>query len=380
MTGYRSLLAMLPLVFCSLTGCGTMGLAPLPVLGPLPEGFSVRNVAKADAGTPFAVNRSGEFAVTFEGALQLIPPGGIGREIAKGTATALCFSPSGERLAAAFPAGAGSTLRLLDREGKLIAQATLPERVTSLVWRSEGQLLASALDIKKFSFGSELISRLYTWDGTGVPVGTTMNDVTVRPNLARLPDETLLGTLNLALSPFGDEIAYSTLIDPPVFVPYLKIAVRHLESGNEKEVTKTSPGSGGPLFTPDGESLVVGDTHAMTRRLSIPDGKEMYAWPAAGTYPALSRSGSYLFLDGRLYLDGSPIASFPTKSRASFLPDGSGLAIGYNGALFLVSGLRDQAAAPPADLERLLKLRRLRSLGLITEKEYRAQKGKASLR
>lgn len=374
MTGFRFIAALFSLTVCSLTGCTTLMQG-----APLPEGFAVKDIAKADADTPFAVNRSGAFAAISKGAIQMIPPDGKGREIAQGTATSLCFSPSGDKLAAALPAEGKTLLRLFDKDGKLLAETTIADRVTSMVWRSESQLMATAVSMTKFSFGAGLSSRLYLWDGATTPVATDLAYVTMRPALAKVPDEALFNTLNMAISPYGDEIAYSSLKDPPLFTPYQRIAVRHIESGAERDVTQTSLGSRGLIYTPDGESLLVGDSHALTRRLSISDGKEMDAWPSAGNSAALSPSGSYLFLDGRLYQNGRTILSFPSQARGTFLPDGSGLAISYDGKLYLVSGLKDPAARPlPADLERLLKLRRLRSLGLITEKEYRAQKDKAS--
>ena len=370
MTRFRLLAPLLFLLFSGLTGCSTLMQG-----APLPDGFSARDIAKADAGTPFAVSRDGAFAVVAKGAIRVIDPGGTRTDIAQGVASALCFSPGGARLAAALPAEEQTVLRLFDGKGQLVGETMVPARVTSIAWRSEQQLVATAVTMKRFSFGSLLTTHLYLWDGATPPVATPMGDVTVRPALARLPDETLFKSFSMALSPYGDEIAYSSLRDPPLFTPYQRIAIRHLESGAEREVTATSVGSGGPIYTPDGENLLVGDGHGMTRKVSLPEGREKDAWPAPGNYPAISPSGAYIFLDGQLYHDGRSMISFPSQSRGAFLPDGSGLAVSYDGKLYLVSGLKDRPAAMPADLERLLQLRRLRSLGLITEKEYKSRKG-----
>lgn len=372
MIRFRSLAVLLSLFICALTGCST-----LKQTTPLPEGFTVQGVAKADEGSPFAVSRDGSFASVARGAVLLTDASGERRKIAKQSASSLSFSPSGAKLAAALPTETSSTiLRMFDSKGSAIGETTIPDRVTSMAWRSEGQVLVTALTIKRFSFGSLLTSRMYSWDGATDPVATILGDVTVRPALGKVPEKSLLATLNLAVSPYGDEIAYSTLKDPPLFQPFLRIAIRHIETGAEREVTQTDLGSGGPVYAPDGESLVVGNAHRMTRRLSLPEAKEIGAWPSPGSYPAISPSGSYLFLDGNLYQDGKAITSFPAQSRAAFLPDGSGLAISYEGKLYLVSGLKDQPApARPADLGQLLKLRRLRSLGLITELEYKRQRG-----
>jgi len=376
MSGFRFIALLLPVILCGLAGCTTLMQG-----APLPEGFALKKVTKADRGTPFAVNRSGAFAAISKGGIEITDPDGSGRKIAREAASALCFSPAGDRLAAALPTENGTMLRLFDLEGNVIGETAIPERVTSIAWRSEQQVLAASLSIKKFTFGSELTSRLYQWDGLTPPAAVTLSDVTVRPPVGKLPPEQLFNSLSIAVSPYGDEIAYSQLKDPPLFTPYLRIAIRHLETGAEREVGKTSVGSGGILYTPDGESLLVGDAQSLTRKLSLPEGKELYAWPSPGSHSALSPSGSYTFLDGLLYQDGRTIATFPPQTRGAFLPDGSGLVLSYDGKVFLVSGLKDRAAAlPTEDLDRLLKLRRLRSMGLITEKEYRAQKQKEPAR
>ena len=362
--------ALLSLFLCTCTGC-----AATLQTSTLPDGFAVKNLAKVDAGAPFAVSRSGSVAAVADGTIQIVDlSGGPGRSIVAAPASDLCFSPGGKLLAASFATTKKSVLSLFDLQGKVIAQTVIPGRVTSVAWRSENELLATALDIRRFSFGSELISTLYRWDTVAPPVATPLGDVTVRPLVAKLPDDTLFRSLNLALSPYGDEIAYSVLQDPPLFIPFQRIAVRHLESGAERVVAEIGIGSGGPLYAPDGESLLTGDTRALTRRMSLPDGKEIDAWPSPGDQIARSPSGSYLLLDGRLYQGGREIASFPTESTGVFLPDGSGLVIGYQGTLFLVTGLKDpQPRGLPADLKRRLELRRLRMLGLITDQEFKAK-------
>lgn len=372
MTRYRSTAFLLFLIFSALTGCSSV-----LQTSRLPEGFAIRDITKADASAPFAV-ANGVYATVSDGKLNLVDAKGTAKEIAAGAATALSFSPDGGKLAAALPNGNKTILRLFDREGKVSGETTIPGKVTAVSWRSGKDILATTLDIRRYSFGSSLASTLYVWDGSAAPTAKSLASVTVRPGVAKLPDQNLYDSLNLAVSPYGDEIAYSILKDPPLFNPYLSITTRHIESGAEREIGVTSVGSGGPVYTPDGENLIVGDYQSVTRKLSIPDGKEINAWPTPGYYPAISPSGSYLFLDGRLYLDGNEVASFPQQSKAAFLPDGSGLAISYKGKVYLVTGLNDKPAPPlPSDLERLLQLRKLRSLGLITEKEFRAQKGKA---
>ena len=376
MTTPRLLALLLLLVLGTLTGCAATTLQS----SALPDGFAVRSLTKMDAETPFAVNRSGSVAAVAEGSLLIIDPtGGPGRSIAPAPPSTLSFSPAGDRLAAAFATPSQSVLHLFDLQGKLLAEAVIPARITAMAWRSEKELLVTTLEVKKFRFGTELISSLHRWNLVTAPAATVLSDITIRPKVAdAMSEATLYRTINFALSPYGDEIAYCVLKDPPMFPPYLRFAVRHLETGAEREIAEIGIGSGAPAYAPDGESILVGDSGSLTRRFSLTDRKESDGWPTPGDSLALSPSGSYLLLDGRLYQKGQEITSF-SQSTGSFLPDGSGMAISHQGTLFLVSGLNDALpAALPADLSRLLELRRLHMLGLITDKEYKARKAKAT--
>ncbi|QWV94394.1 hypothetical protein KP004_04190 [Geomonas oryzisoli] len=356
------------LALCSLPGCA----ATLPAQ--LPTGLEVKPIACSDAGTPFDASRNGTFATVSNGVLTLTDQQGKSVGIGRDGAGVLRFSPSGERLAVALPSKGGSLLRILDRKGATVAETPIAGRVTSVAWRSDKELLAGVLNIRKFSFGSQMTSRLFQWDGTTPPVATLLNDVTLRPHVARLPEQLLYNQLFIAVSPYRDEIAFTSLKDPPLFTPYLKVLVRNLDSGGGSEVGQVQLGEGTVIYTPDGESLVVGNAEKASRRISLLDGKELEGWPSPAINPAMSPSGSYLLLAGHLYRKGKEIATFPPDAKGSFLPDGSGLAVSYRGQLYLVSGLDDgMPPALPAGLDRVLKLRRLRSQGLITEKEYRDQ-------
>jgi hypothetical protein len=375
MIASRGTVLLLSLFLATLTGCA----ATLPTM-PLPDGYAVKTFVKVDMGKPFAVNRAGVFAAIVDGSVQIIESaGGPGRVIAPAPATELVFAPDGTRLAALFATADRSLLRIFDLQGKLLGETLISGRVTSIAWRSDKELLASALTIKKFSFGSEFISVLHRWDTVTPPLATPLSDVTVRPFVAKLPEADLLRSLSMALSPYGDEIAYSALKDPPLYTPYLRIAVRHLETGAERTMAETGIGSGGPIFMPDGESLLTGDARALTHQLSLADGREMNAWPTAGNRMVLSPSGSYLLLDGSLYQGGREIATFPKESIGVFLPDGSGIALSARGFLFMISGLQDpKPAGLSGDLERTLELRRLHMLGLITDKEFKSRLKKVS--
>lgn len=361
-----TMIAILALGF--LAGCA----ATLPAQ--LPEGFLVQPIARSDADAPFDAARNGALATVAQGTVELTDALGKSVSLGQTGATALSFSPAGDRLAVTLPEPNGTLLRILDRGGKLLGETRIHGKVTSIVWRSEKELLAGAVSIRRRSFGAQMTSHLFQWDGNAAPLATVLNDVTLRPQVGNLPDDLLYNQLIIAVSPYGDEIAYTTLKDPPLFAPYLKVLVRNIEAGTVSEVGQAPIGKGKVVYTPDGESLVIGDANDATHRVSLPEGKELESWSTPANNPAVSRSGRYLLLDGHLYQKGKEIASFPPESRGAFLADGSGLVVSYRGNLYLVSGLKDSAApALPGDLERRLKVRRLRSQGLINDQEYRKQ-------
>ncbi|MCM0081879.1 hypothetical protein L4X63_09780 [Geomonas sp. Red32] len=376
MSSYRLFILFLLLAASTLTGCS----ATLKELSQIPEPYQLSAIGKADTGKPFAISSRGQAAVISDGGVKLIA---LDKEqepvkVTPLPASALAFSPEGDRLAVAIPAeGARTDLRIFDTGGKTVAESSIPAQAAALAWTGGGRLAVLALELKRYSFGTLVNSVVFLWDGKNSPVSEMVGSVTLRPPLSKLPDEAILQNRNLAASPFGDEIAYTVLRDPPMFTPYQKVITRHLATGRTSEVADTSVNSQALLYFPDGDTLLIGNGQGMSRRVTIPDGKEIYAWPSAGAFPAISPGGSYLYLDGRLYQDGNRTAYFPEKTRGVFLPDGSALLLSWNGTLYRLSGLNEMKRAPrPTDPARFLELRRLRAQGLIEEKEYRDRRGR----
>lgn len=372
---YRVLTLWLALSVMGLTGCA----ATLHPTSPLPEGCAITPLGKVDKSGPLAVSRDGAVATVADAKIQVFSlSGGPGRIIAEGIPAELAFSPSGDRLAAVFNGKGESTLRLYDLTGKVLAETAIPNRVTDIAWRSDKELFATSLEIKRFSFGAELVGSLHRWDTVRQPVASPLSDLTVRPMVAKLPEEILYRSLMLAISPYGDEFVYTSLKDPPMFTPYLSVRIKHIDAGAERQVVEIGIGSGEPQFAPDGETLLAGDAGSLSRRISLPAGKELDAWPSPGDHLQVSPGGAYLYLDGHLYRDGKELTSFPKQAQAVFLPDGSGLVVRDGGGLFLVSGLSEpKRPALPTHSARILELRRLRILNLITETEYQSSRKKA---
>jgi WD40 repeat protein len=338
--------------------------------------MTVSKLATSDPGAPFAVSGQETVAVVSGAAVRIVNlKDGAVRDLAPVAPVALSFSPDGERLAiATFAKPTASSLRIYDLQGKLLHEAEVGGRITRIIWRNDGELLAPALTIKKFTFGSEIISQLHRWDGTTPPKTELINDLTVKRKTGAWPAEMLYRTFSVDLSPYGDEIAYRTLKDPPLFPPYLSICIRHLETGKGGEVATTPTESDGPYYAPDGERVVVGSSQGLTRWIRLSDGNAVESYLASSVNIAVSPSAKLLLLDGQLFDGDKKIASFAPEVTGAFLPDGKRLLVSYQGALYLVSGLKDgPVPALPKDRERLLKLRRLRSMGLITQDEFKKE-------
>lgn len=367
---------MFPLFFAWITGC-----AHLPMTGALPDGARITEVARVDAAAPFALDPQGELIAYGSAGLTLKELGsGHDRPVAAPAPTALAWSPDGKQLAASFLLGEESVLKLCDRQGGVLKETRLAGRVKSLVWRSSTEILAFAVQQRNFSFGSRLTELLYRWDGTGKPAETILHETTLMPATLRRWGDMLLRPLTFSLSPLGDEILYPRLHAPPLFTPYLQLVLRNLDGGAELEVAEVSLHSAGGAFSGDGEWLLYGDGEGESR-LFDPWGKQLLAaFPTPGRSVALSPSGRYLLLDGRLYRDGKEIASFPAASAGAFSATGGRLLIRYGERLYLVNGLPDEPPVPigPAERDRLRQLRKWREEGLITDTEYRASRKRMS--
>jgi hypothetical protein len=363
---FTSLLIMLGMA--SLAGC-----ARLPIQGTRAADLIATSVAKAAPGLPWAINPAdGSIALARDG-LHLVTSGNESWTVLPGRPpTALGWSSDGSRLGAAFPREGGTNLSILTRKGNVLAEAFIPGRVTSMGWVSPTELVALGVQIREFSFGGDVIATLYRWDGTAPPQGTVLHDMTVKPLTIRQWGERIITSITMNLSPDGDEIVYTRLHDPPAFTPYLRIVLRHLESGAEQELASVDLTSAGARYVGTGDRIVYGDGFAITRVLDSRQEGVFRTFPVPGKELAASPAGTFLLLDGHLYQGGEEIATFPPTARGCFASGGA-LYVSHDERLYLVMGLTELVPPPlpPADAERLRILRKWRSDGLISDREYR---------
>ncbi|MGD0586140.1 MAG: hypothetical protein ABSA86_10280 [Oryzomonas sp.] len=369
----RCALLLLSIFF---TGCTHLA---LPVTGSLPKGAVITRVSRVNAQAPFALDVKGETVAFVNDGLRIRElVSGSEWIVNSGTPTALAWSPDGKQLAAAFAQENDAVLRLYERQGNVVAEKRLPGRVNGLAWRSAQEILAFAMLKKQYSFGANLTELLYRWDGKVKPTATRLYDTTLKPTTLKQLDGILERTLTFSLSPGQDEILYIQMHDPPVFSTFMKLVLRHLESGKEREIAEIPVGSAGGIFSSDGERILYGNGEAGYRQMDTWGNSGIAVIPTPGQEIARSFSGRYLLLAGHLYRDGVEIASFPAATTGRFAAQAGRLSMVCGEQLYLVSGLPEELppAVAPAAAEHLRKLRTSLSEGLISPQEYHAVREK----
>lgn len=351
------------------------GCARLPVTGVLPDTARITELSRVDAGSPFALDPGGGTVAFVNGGLRVKEvASGEARPVCADLPTALAWSPDGRQLAAAFPQGEETALRLYDRQGNALVQTRVAGRVTGLAWRgAPSEILAFAVKQRVYSFGANLAEVLYRWDGKGEPSSIGLHETNLLPAIVKRWEGSIQHALGFALSPLDDEIIYARFYAPPAFEPYLKLVLRHLESGREREVATASLLAAGGVFSRDGERILCGDGARETRLLDPWGDRTLATFPSPGRTLALSPSGRYLLLDGRLYRAGREIAAFPAESVGAFASGGGRLVLRYGERLYLLATLPEEPMAPrdPATSARLRQLHKWLSEGLVSPQDYR---------
>ncbi|GAM07741.1 hypothetical protein OR1_00009 [Geobacter sp. OR-1] len=358
------------LISILLGGCA----ATLPVHTPLPQGLSLAMVGSIDPEAPFAWHPDGDIIAFVRGTLRIENLATEESTKIDVVPTAIAWSPDGSLLAAAAIQGKNSTVRIFDMRGAVIKESIIPGHISSVAWRFDGDLIAASLTLERFKFGTHLQSKLYRWNMKTAPGVTTLSEVTIMPGRVKAHDKIYFDSFSFALSPLGDEIAFTKQVDPPNFPSYLKIIVRNLESGAENEAPGVKLDPGGVIFSSDNEHLLYGDGAGTIRRFAPWTGDDVALIATPGRTIALSPTDRYLFADGRLFLDKQEVAAFPVGCEAAFAPTGSKLLVRCGESLSVLNGLME-TSVPAVSQEirkQLLSLRKWRSEGLISNQEYQS--------
>ncbi len=349
------------------------GCARLPIAGPDANRLTSTFVTRLDAEPLFAAAPGGQkVAFSHEGVRVMPLPSGESRPLSTERPLALAWSPDGGKLAVALGSGTGSRIAVFDAAGVAVAETPAAGLVGTIFWTGPDVLLAVTMELEPHKFGTSCREVLLRWPLAGAPERTLLHETTLKPYTVRKLSSGLARVISPAISPLGDELLYGRIQDPPEFDAYLKVIVRNLASGAEREVVKTAIGDGSARFSADGEELMVSNGSGQIRRIAAWNESEKPAAPFSGRVLAVSPDGRHLLADGRLLDDGREAALFPPRTTGEFLDDGRLLVVA-DGALFLVSGIGAAVAEPvmpPEKLERLRTIRAWRAAGLISAEEY----------
>ncbi|MFZ2949650.1 MAG: hypothetical protein WA003_09225, partial [Desulfuromonadaceae bacterium] len=289
------------------------GCAQLQIAGPDAAGMTSTVVTRLDAESIFAAAPGGSQVAFSSGGVRVMPlPSGESRSLSAERPLALAWSPDGGKLAVAFGRGTGSRIAIFGVDGVFAAETTPVGRVGALFWTDSDVLLAVTMELEPFKFGTTCREVLLRWKLAGVPERTLLHETTLKPYTVRkLAAGMLIRAISPAISPLGDELVYGRIQDPPAFDAYMKVMVRNLSSGAEREIAKTGFGDGAARFSADGEELFIASGSGQIRRIAPWSGTEKPAAPFSGRVLAVSPDGRHLLADGRLLDNGREAALFP---------------------------------------------------------------------
>ena len=276
-----------------------------------------------------------------------------------------CVAWGDPGLASAVSEDTHFSLRLLDAQGQLRELASGEGDVVDLAWASGQTLLALVLRHETYSFGINQRSYLIAWKPDSPLVEELLADVTLKPSTPRLSKTFPLGP-TLMVSPVGDEIIYRRLHDPPAFRAGYRVMVRHLATGRERKLGDQPLSVGGLAMMADGETALFADERQLLQLELWGEAREQVADEMV---QHVAVAGEYSYIDGALFRRQQRLWELPADFPGIFSPDGRHLAIIASAWLYLLD--LPEAAARLAVTPQLLKLRRLRALGLISADDYR---------
>lgn len=368
---YRTLVAVL--LFSAtlvLAACRT-----LPLNGKLPDELTASKIASVEENAPFAVAPDGNVVALVSSGLQLLHVPSKERVLMTAkTPRKLAWSPFGTSLAALFIEGQQSRVIAYDQYGTTVAEAVIEAQLTDIGWLAEDEIALGGAIIKQFKFGSNYRTILYRWKpGHDLPVAADLRDTTLRPATIKK----WLDVLNRGpLMDFSSQtplISYLHPVDPPLFNAYYKLIVKDLASGKELEVASVGLFSGGAKLSADGEKLLFGAGNGETVLRNPWSAEDLIKADSPGLNPSLSAATEIWFADGALFRSGELLSQLAPGAMAQFTADGSRLFLSAGSGLYLLRGLKtaSETLFVPSLVDKVQKLRSLRTEGLISAAEYK---------
>ncbi|MDH3998670.1 MAG: hypothetical protein OET90_07500 [Desulfuromonadales bacterium] len=348
-----------------LTACAT----------PLPQSNSdqpLTKIAKLDESNLFAADDHGlKVAFSRDGLfLQSLTPATAStslkeQKLSSLSPTFLAWSHDGSALAAAYPEVDYVTrVVVYAPDGDILQETTLPVTLSQMVWSARGDLLTTGFKLKKYSFGANLQQQFSLLNQSKVdPV--LLTDSTLKPSTAR-EFETMLPELQpVIFSPYGDELVYVLLHDPPEFPPFLQIYYRNWQTSGHRKLLKLPLQNLELTWSDDCDSVTV-QTSDGTQHIPL--------WPQTAEQEKQSRQTLMApprFSNGRLYNEqGQLLVDWEEGSQLQMLSDGRYL-LALDNRLYLGNDLSPIERKPYSEKD--WTLRRWRFEGLVTPAEYREQ-------
>ncbi|PLX95365.1 MAG: hypothetical protein C0621_03815 [Desulfuromonas sp.] len=328
--------------------------------------------------TPFAVHPDGTaLASVREDGLWWVPlDGRAAYRLSERHPTALSWNPSGERLALVTVANNSSSLQVITLTGEVVATEELSGFASDLIWRNVHEILLLTQKLTRYSFGGNLEMSLQVWHENQPLQRESIHSVTLKKSTLAL-GERLFTVPSLQLSPWGDEILFERIHDPPQFPVYQRMVVRHLDSGEERALEATPLLSPPARYSADGEAILYADGDGKLLSLSLwPQGKmpELLFEPEVlARQLTLNADGSRGWRDGALWQGKTRLWSWSEVEAVKYAAGSFWFRAGKK--IFRLEGDREATLSPLAALDegqrnKLLLLRRWRSNGLITPADY----------
>lgn len=361
--------ALIPLILLQVQACANLPVEDLP-----PE-LNLVKIGTSEADTPYAPSPDGEWLALVQNGLKLMDlKTDQTIQLTTDSPVALAWNHSGDRLIAAFSNSGESILQVFGTDGGIISQSGVGGTLSDMAWGSDNRITLATITREKYSFGSTLFTKFWQWDNVGRPTLLTESSVTIKPGTVKFLGAQLDKTAKLSISPLGDEVIYTKLLDPPAVRPYMKILLHHLETGIEREVAQVVLTLGDAFLLYE-DMILFSDGINEVELLDPWTGLTIQRWQAAGHKLSVSAAGQYVLADGQLFDDNKQITNFSPTVDGLFATDGS-LFLRYQNQLYLLSGLQKEkiAALAPENRQLLLKIRKWRSQGLITHQDFLSQK------
>ncbi len=347
------LLLLLPFISL-LFSLGCVAVPPQPVgENPLVQ------IATLGSDNLFSANQDGSTVAVVKGGLSFVDLSSRSHQkLSSEVPIALSWNHDGSILASTFKVAAYETrLVLYSQSGVTLNEFSLPVALSQITWSARGDLLVTGFLLKTFTFGGNLRQLLYQID-SGKVQEIVLSDSTLRPSIVRQLEPVLKSFLPVVFSPYGDELVFLNLHDPPEFPPYLELTYKNWQVADAVPLQRLSAQPFELAWTSSVDSVEL---------RSGPMVDLVRLWPEATRSVDLLPTQSSRFEAGRLYIGEDMLADWGETAQFQALADGTFL-LGLKGTLYLGDGL--PSVPHNTYNEKQWNLRRWRYEGLITPDEY----------